>query len=222
VSSTEYVNTTMGGNQTVFGVNFADGRIKGYPTAKEFYCSYVRGNTSYGENDFIDNSDGTITDGATGLTWSQADSGRGMDWEDALAWVEEKNAENWLGYSDWRLPDAKELQSIVDYTRSPDTTSSPAIDPILSCTPITNEAGQPDYPWYWTGTTHASSRGGEAAVYVAFGRAVGYMHGQWVDVHGAGCQRSDPKDGDPADYPQGRGPQKDAIRIFNYVRLVRG
>jgi len=43
----------------------------------------------------------------------------------------------------------------------------------------------------------------------------------WLDVHGAGAQRSDPKIGNPADYPQGHGPQGDAIRIYNYVRLVR-
>jgi hypothetical protein len=43
----------------------------------------------------------------------------------------------------------------------------------------------------------------------------------WLDVHGAGAQRSDPKAGNPADFPKGRGPQGDAIRIYNYVRLVR-
>jgi hypothetical protein len=43
----------------------------------------------------------------------------------------------------------------------------------------------------------------------------------WIDVHGAGAQRSDPKTGDPANYPTGFGPQGDAIRIYNYVRLVR-
>ena len=42
-----------------------------------------------------------------------------------------------------------------------------------------------------------------------------------LDVHGAGAQRSDPKAGNPADYPHGRGPQGDVIRIFNYVRCVR-
>ena len=30
-SSTVYVSTTMNGDETAFGVNFADGRIKGYP-----------------------------------------------------------------------------------------------------------------------------------------------------------------------------------------------
>ena len=42
-----------------------------------------------------------------------------------------------------------------------------------------------------------------------------------MDVHGAGAQRSDPKEGDAADYPEGHGPQGDAIRIDNYVRCVR-
>jgi len=34
-------------------------------------------------------------------------------------------------------------------------------------------------------------------------------------------QCSDPKAGNPALFPHGRGPQGDAIRIYNYVRLVR-
>jgi len=87
---------------------------------------------------------------------------------------------------------------------------------------ITNEAGQTDFPFYWSGSTHAGSNGGgETADYIAFGRALGYMNNSWVDVHGAGAQRSDPKSGDASQFPQGRGPQGDAIRINNYVRLVR-
>jgi hypothetical protein len=42
-----------------------------------------------------------------------------------------------------------------------------------------------------------------------------------LDVHGAGAQRSDPKKGDPAAFPHGRGPQGDVVRIYNYVRAVR-
>jgi len=224
-SSTQYVGTTMNGDATVFGVNFADGRIKGYPRdtnpmlggdMKE-YVRFVRGNAAYGVNQFVANGDGTVTGDATGLMWAQADSGVGMNWESALAWVQTRNSESYLGHNDWRLPNAKELQSIVDYTRSPDTNNSAAIDPVFTCTQITNEAGVADYPFYWTGTTLSSSEG----VYIAFGRALGYMNGSWLDVHGAGAQRSDPKSGNPADYPYGRGPQGDAVRIYNYVRLVR-
>lgn len=263
-SATEYVSTTMGGNPTAFGVNFADGRIKGYgkypPSGRSSgfgqfrppphrsnegggippgrsggrdkrYVRYVRGNRSYGLNRFVDNGNGTVTDNSTGLMWSQTDSARGMNWEKALAWVQTKNREYFLDYNDWRLPNAKELQSIVDYTRSPDTTGSAAVNPIFRATSITNEGGALDYPYYWTGTTHLDGPpdiSGTAAVYVAFGRALGYMEvpmgsGRYrlLDVHGAGAQRSDPKNGDPADYPRGRGPQGDVIRINNFVRPVR-
>jgi hypothetical protein len=163
-------------------------------------------------------------DNATGLIWSQSDNGEGVNWEDALAWVQQMNDENYLGYNDWRLPNAKELQSIVDYTRSPDTHGTAAIDPVFSATQITNEAGELDYPFYWSGTTFLRFDGSaSAAVYVAFGEGLGSMDGTTViDVHGAGCQRSDPKDGDPNDYPRwGFGPQGDVQRVFNYVRLVR-
>jgi hypothetical protein len=224
----------------VFGVNFADGRIKGYPMKaphgrgdKTFFVHYVRGNPKYGKNDFVDNRDGTITDRATGLTWMKGDSGHlsagpkrngKMTWPQALAWVE---GLEYAGHDDWRLPNAKELQSIVDYTRSPATSRSPAINPIFETSVVLDEIGSRDYPFYWSGTTHAAFHGGASAVYVAFGRSPGWMRNfsgqyQLLDVHGAGSQRSDPKSGDPAQFPRGRGPQGDVIRIFNFVRPVRG
>ncbi|MFC2151558.1 DUF1566 domain-containing protein [Bacteroidota bacterium] len=220
-TSTIYKGTTMDGNETMFGVNFADGRIKGYPTWKEFEIKLVRGNQNYGINDFVDNGDGTISDNNTELMWDAAGSTEGMLWKDALAWAQEKNDNNYLGYNDWRLPNAKELQSIVDYTRSPSYTNSPAISDLFTVPAITAEGGEVDYPWYWTSTTHYDGPAPDKAAYVCFGRALGYWNGVWQDVHGAGAQRSDPKIGDPSDYPEGHGPQGDAIRIYNCVRLVR-
>ncbi|MCP3936631.1 MAG: DUF1566 domain-containing protein, partial [Actinomycetia bacterium] len=221
VSSTEYVSTTMDGNATVFGVNFADGRIKGYPQLnKLYYVALVRGNTSHGTNSFVDNGDGTITDLATGLMWQKADSVLTYNWEQALDYAENLTL---AGHTDWRLPNVKELQGIVDYSRSPATSGTPAIDPVFESTSITNEGGQFDYNSYWSGTTHVTYGGGGGwGSYVSFGRSLGYWSSIWQDVHGAGAQRSDPKDGDPADYPTGHGPQGDAIRIFNHVRVVRG
>ncbi|MCP4571770.1 MAG: DUF1566 domain-containing protein, partial [bacterium] len=220
VTRTIYESTVMGGAQCFFGVNFADGRIKCYPTrrGKGYYAIYVRG-PRYGENDFAANGDGTITDRATGLVWQQADNGAGINWVEALATCEDLVL---AGEDDWRLPNAKELQSIVDYTRSPDTTGSAAIHPVFSTSRIINEAGQADYPFYWTSTTHVRERGAADAVYVSFGRALGYMRGRWLDVHGAGAQRSDPKAGSPEDFPTGLGPQGDARRSTNHVRCVRG
>jgi hypothetical protein len=160
--------------------------------------------------------------------WTQDDDGNGMTWPQALNYAE--NA-IFSGYDDWRLPNAKELQSLLDYTRSPSTSNSAAIDPLFHCTPITDEGGNVNYPFYWTGTTHASwqedAPGGYGA-YVCFGEALGWMEeppqsGNYLlmDVHGAGAQRSDPKTGDPSEWPHGNGPQGDVIRIYNYVRLVR-
>jgi Protein of unknown function (DUF1566) len=228
----QYATTSLYvGNSTLedllFGVNFADGRIKGYGLQlmgedKTFLVLCVRGNESYGENDFVDNEDNTISDLATGLMWSKQDSATGMNWEEALNHADEKNSENYLGYNDWRLPNAKELHSIVDYSRSPESSDSPAINPLFESTSIINEDGVKDWPYIWTSTTHiATSSQGTYAVYISFGRALGYMNNNWVDVHGAGAQRSDPKVGNPADFPEGFGPQGDAIRIYNYVRLVR-
>ena len=235
-TSTLYVSTTMNGDETMFGVNFADGRIKGYPTGpmpgstddKGYYVYYVRGNEVYGKNVFIDNKDGTITDSATGLMWSQLDNGKGLNWEEALQWVKDKNSENYLGYSDWRLPNVKELQSIVDYSKSPSTSNSPAINEIFDCSEILDEGSELNYPFYWSSTTHANMQNGGSAAYVCFGEALGWMEmppnsGSYnlLDVHGAGAQRSDPKTGSAEDYPYGHGPQGDVIRIENYVRLVR-
>ncbi len=223
-SATEYIGKTMNGNPTVFGVNFADGRIKGYPKVfpggrkATMYARYVRSNPAYGKNDYHDNGDGTITDRATGLMWAKADSGKGLNWEQSLAYAAKLTLAR---HNDWRLPNAKELQSIVDYTRIP------ASDPLFQLTQLPDG----EYPFYWTSTTHLDGppeRQGGAAIYIAFGRALGWMSfppgigpARLTDVHGAGAQRSDPKSGDPAVYPHGRGPQGDVIRIYNYIRCVR-
>ncbi len=218
-TSDYYVGTTVeGGEDAAFGVNAVTGHIKAYsaeatgPVGGK-YIRAVRGDT-YGENSFVDNADGTVTDEATGLMWAQSDDGVELDWADALAYA---NDSELGGYDDWRLPNVKELQSIVDYGRSP-SASDPdavgaAIDDVFTSTPMTNEAGDSDYGYYWTSTS-ANFTSGEPyyyAWYVAFGRAV---NGEGLDFHGAGAVRFDTK---TVDGPDGEGGE----RYTNFVRLVR-
>jgi len=244
-SSNVYLGATMFGDRSAFGYNFADGRIKSYPMEKlggpaagmgqgqrmggpgggqggqtrgagaiGNEVRVVRG-PAYGVNDFADNRDGTVTDRATGLTWTQKDAGRAMPWKDALAYCETLSQ---AGRDDWRLPDIKELQSIAEYSRAPDAGSpsqrGPAIAPVFALSD--NEA------WCWSSTTHIETGGG---YYMAFGRAMSAWKdrsGQQINAHGAGALRSDPKSGDPSRYASGHGPQGDEIRINNRVLCVRG
>ncbi|MFD2914070.1 Lcl C-terminal domain-containing protein [Psychroserpens luteus] len=186
-------------------------RPTGNPMLK--HVRAVRGNT-YGINDFYDNGDNTITDKASGLMWSKNDSEKGLDWKNALYYAENSTLAE---YSDWRLPNVKELQGIVDYDYAPGAQESkqegPAIDPIFNISEITNENSDLDYPYFWTSTSAHFQKGKPFyyAWYVAFGRAV---NNEGLDFHGAGAVRFDTK------YENGPA-SEGGERIYNYVRLVR-
>lgn len=62
-------------------------------------------------NHFTDNGDGTVTDNLTGLMWIKVLSTDTANWEQALIRAE---ASTLASYTDWRLPNIKELFSIND------------------------------------------------------------------------------------------------------------
>jgi hypothetical protein len=167
----------------------------------EKYAWAVRGE-EYGINNFVDNGDGTISDLASGLMWMKQDAGKGLDWENSLAYAEDLE---FAGYDDWKLPNIKELQSIVDYSGV-----YPAISPDFF------ESTDKD-AYFWTSTSAYFAKVSPEkqkkywAWYVAFGFAVG---GDGKDMHGAGATRYDTKyEGGPTG--------EDAERIYNYARAVR-
>ncbi|MFO8049627.1 MAG: DUF1566 domain-containing protein, partial [Desulfosudaceae bacterium] len=90
----------------------------------------VRGDQPEVSGHLVINGDDTVSDENTGLMWMQftadnndddiIDDNDKMNWQEALDWCEGLTL---AGYSDWRLPTIKELQSIVDIQ-----TSEPAID----------------------------------------------------------------------------------------------
>ncbi len=94
-------------------VNHTTGQVENYIVSNNEtnYVRAVRGE-QYLINDFSNNGDGTITDAATGLMWTEFDLGVDVDWETALLLAQQST---FAGYNDWRLPDIKELQSIVSY-----------------------------------------------------------------------------------------------------------
>ena len=172
-----------------YGFNWADGHLKSYGdgynidgTSTGFSIPAgvraVRGEENiYGVNDFEDNDDGTIIDKATELMWTQQDSGAinddgtirlesdynfgmGRTWTATLAWVEEMNSVKYLGYNDWRLPDIKELQSIVQYEKI----VIPATDSDYF------NLSRPDC-YIWSSTTCGDFP--EMADYIAFGKGYG-------------------------------------------------
>jgi hypothetical protein len=206
----DYQNQQVKGNPS-FIVNDWTGHIKAMDGNR--FVRAVRGNPSYGINDFVDNGDHTITDNATGLMWSQNDSGKAMSWEAALAYAE---AATTAGYDDWRLPNAKELQSIADYSGV-----FPAMDAsIFQLTQLTNIKGQVDYPFYWSSTSNPIE-GSDGAVEIgsvyAWVLAAGYnTDPAGNDLHGAGSVVFVPKS---EAYFSERDPE---IHRYNYVRLVRG
>jgi hypothetical protein len=211
VTSTVYLGLTMGRDKSFFGVNFADGRIKAYPQdggpgRRQWYGRWVRGNPAYGKNDFVDNRNGTVADRASGLVWTKGDSGSDvfrpmlagskkgdgrLDWGEALAFCENLT---FAGRDDWRLPNAKELHSIVDYGRAPEVTRSAALAAVFDVSTIKESDGSLNWPYFWTSTSHLDGRRpGDFAVYIAFGKAMGQPGGPSSANPGGG--------GSPAPHP---------------------
>jgi len=91
---------------------------------------------------YTDNGDGTITDNRTGLMWlkdaNQYNGGATQTWEAALSGCE---GFTYAGYTDWRLPNVKELITIVRYEGSA---------PYINTTYFLNTQSN----YYWTSTTY--------------------------------------------------------------------
>lgn len=100
-------------------------------------------------------SGGTIIDAKTGLVWQLVVPSGTYTWADAGPYCT-SNAASLPGLG-WRLPSMKELQTIVD-----DSRSVPSIDPIFSSTPG-------DY--FWTSSTYAPSMGYAWAIRFTIGGA---------------------------------------------------
>lgn len=144
-SSTADVRDANNAWVAFFDYGVVEPREKGQST--ERYALAVHGVQWGSSDDFNDNGDGTITDKDTGLMWQKERAPGSYTWEQALSYCEDLEL---AAYDDWRLPTAKELQSIVDYS-----TVYPAVDdtyfPETGSSIYwvsTSNAGSPSSVWY--------------------------------------------------------------------------
>ncbi|PCI42820.1 MAG: hypothetical protein COB41_08685 [Proteobacteria bacterium] len=106
--------------------------------------------------DFVDYGNGTVTHTKTGLLWKQCSEGlsgagcatgvvRLYNWQSALQAVQTFNAAGgFAGFTDWRIPNIKELNSIVE-----NQCSNPAIN--ASIFPATVNSA------YWSSSPYAGT-----------------------------------------------------------------
>lgn len=125
------------------------------------------------------NANGTVADSVTGLVWSACPQGTtyvhsdpggsctgtatGMSWYDAQAACSARNTEELGGRTDWRLPTADELHTIMDHS-----VRAPSIDTIKF-------PGTPASSTFWSATT--SPKGASYAYYANLDEGI-LLHAQ--------------------------------------------
>lgn len=95
--------------------------------------------------------DHVVKDEFTGAIWSRDanPAGRRLTWQEALSAVQAFNSNNHGGFSDWRLPTIRELESLVDLgSHSPALpTDHPFINVQDGYWPSTTSVYEPRYAW---------------------------------------------------------------------------
>jgi Protein of unknown function (DUF1566) len=105
------------------------------------------------DNRYLDNNNGTVTDRKTALTWKQCSEGEtgaacaggatlSMDWQSAL---QTASNSTFAGFTDWRLPNVNELQSLLERA-----CYSPAINALRFPGPFNSN-------YYWSATSGANN-----------------------------------------------------------------
>jgi hypothetical protein len=171
----------LGGSNSNFFQAFALSKCRVKYTAKwaRLVAKWPGSTTCVGDR-FVDNGDGTVTDGLTALQWEQkTDDATVHDKDNAYTWtagfstaangtaftsfLATINSGCFAGQCDWRLPTVAELQTILSEPYP--CTTSPCIDQV--------KFGPTAANGYWSATTYASVP--TYAFFVGFGN--GYVDG---------------------------------------------
>jgi hypothetical protein len=95
-----------------------------------------------------------VTDNLTGLIWVAAPSTTGTTWANALT---NANGLNLCGFTDWRLPNRVELDSLLNYSLTDNAA-------VLNAAGFSNIAG-----WYWSSTTIAGNPANAGIIGITYG-----------------------------------------------------
>lgn len=138
-TSTPYwtVSQATGQTSSAAHIFFGQGNVGQANIQTRHQVRAVRGGQVGTRARLVSNRNGTVTDPVTGLMWQQISASEPFTWEEALAYAEGLTL---AGYSDWRLPNRNELQTLASYTRQ-----SPAI--------VSELFGETRSAAYWTSTT---------------------------------------------------------------------
>ena len=158
-----WTSTRQANDTTKIWVTNAGGGIGNHPKAetvsaggvKQFHVRAVREiNTPTVVTHFTDNGNGTITDNVTGLIWQKTPYVDSLTWENSLTYADTLT---FNGFTDWRLPNIKELQSINDES---------LINPSVNTTyfPTISKS-----KFYWSSTTLPNQTTKAWYLYPAFG-----------------------------------------------------
>ncbi len=177
-STTTAFSTTAAWSEVFsFGFTFSN------PKTNTFYVRCVRGQEN--ASHFIDNGNGTVTDLTTNLMWQQCPAGLSgttcamgtagvYTWDWAMTYCEGLSLG---GFTDWRLPNIKELQSILDMT---------SVAPVITSTYFPNTLRSDYWSYYWSSTTAAFSTA--SAWSVSFGGGSTYNFNK-TNTYNARCVR---------------------------------
>lgn len=157
---------------------------------------------------FALNADGTATDVASGLVWKRCAEGQTWDgahcngaagtynWRQALV---QASTSNYGGFTDWRVPNVRELRSIVEArcynptvnaTVFPNTTSpSTSTVPFWTASPYATRADYAAYVDFWGGNSDADRKTVAKQVrLVRAGQGAGSYPGTPSATAPTGCQ----------------------------------
>ncbi|MBI5374983.1 MAG: DUF1566 domain-containing protein [Candidatus Schekmanbacteria bacterium] len=133
-----------------------------YSSGKKLFPCYetgqdgdIRAGVTLPQDRFIADKNETITDKLTGLMWVQKGNtpnvtlcnGGAQTWQSSLEYVQCLNNNTYLGYSDWRMPNIREIESLKNLGK-------PKISKWLN----KNGFFKVKSEWYWSSTSYPDNK----------------------------------------------------------------